>query len=137
MIAHVTVLMREPLHQPVPWSEIPADGFCLFCRGASSCSEDSNADTEGKSNSRVTWPSPSASTSESVFPSTPPRSYPYSMSAKKKEWSEGQIRKTYTGRWHISFRFLLLSFLPCLGLVLFIDYTHLQTIIFSKRSSRL
>jgi hypothetical protein len=23
--AHVTVLMREPLHQPVPWAEIPAD----------------------------------------------------------------------------------------------------------------
>jgi hypothetical protein len=23
--AHVTVLMREPLHEPVPWAEIPAD----------------------------------------------------------------------------------------------------------------
>ena len=23
--AHITVLMREPLHEPVPWAEIPAD----------------------------------------------------------------------------------------------------------------
>lgn len=41
IIAHVTVLMREPLHQPAPWTVIPADpslsGF--FSRASASSAE--------------------------------------------------------------------------------------------------
>lgn len=41
-IAHVTVLMREPLHQPVPWVEIPADPSLpgSFSRASASSAEE-------------------------------------------------------------------------------------------------
>ena len=42
LIAHVTVLMREPLHHPVPWAEIPADPNLpgTFSRASASSAEE-------------------------------------------------------------------------------------------------
>jgi hypothetical protein len=58
-IAHVTVLMREPLHQLVlgrdsrrtESSRVFLEGFCLFSGGAISCSD---SDADAKSNSGET-----------------------------------------------------------------------------------
>src|SRR5258708_37069996 len=44
---------------------------------------------------------------------------------------------TYSARGLLSFPSLLLPFLLCLGLVHFINFTHLQALLLSKRSSRL
>ena len=61
-LADVTVLMRGPLHQPVPWAEIPADPSIpgSFSRASAASAEehhpcsDSDSDADGKSNSGET-----------------------------------------------------------------------------------